>query len=112
VNPSTFGTGRYVEADLARTLERELTETERLRFGADADRRRLRTEVERLKGWFADPHALHAHCLRTLTEGQIAHLFGERMTEIVNRAEKAEAEIARMKLYFTGRPHRPPADPA
>jgi chromosome segregation ATPase len=30
-------------------LERELTETERLRFGADADRRRLRAEVERLK---------------------------------------------------------------
>jgi len=112
--------------DLARTLERELTETERLRFGADADRRRLRAEVERLKGAlalgqqncddayddlreerddaiaraekaeaaFADPHTLHAHCLRTLTEGQIAHLFGERMTEIVNRAEKAEAALA------------------
>jgi hypothetical protein len=30
-------------------LERELTETERLRFGADADRRRLRAEVERWK---------------------------------------------------------------
>jgi hypothetical protein len=37
-----------VPVDFARTLERELTETERLRFGADADRRRLRAEVERL----------------------------------------------------------------
>lgn len=80
--------------DLARILEKELTETERLRFGADADRRRLRAEVERLKGWLADPHALHAHCLRTLTDGQIAHLFGERMTEVANRADKAEAELA------------------
>ena len=143
-------------------LERELTETERLRFGADADRRRLRAEVERWQGIaaemsqerehnaneasrlraeverltakignqadrirylegatnhatgtplskaiaraekaeaaFADPHTLHAHCLRTLTEGQIAHLFGERMTEIVNRAEKAEAELAEAKV--------------
>jgi hypothetical protein len=35
--------------EFARTLERELTETERLRFGADADRRRLRAEVERWK---------------------------------------------------------------
>jgi hypothetical protein len=84
----------YVPASVARTLETELTKTERLRFGADADRRRLRAEVERLKEWLADPHNLHAHCLRTLTEGQIAHLFGERMTEIVNRAEKAEAELA------------------
>ena len=31
----------------------------------------------------------------------------------ITRAEKAEAEIARMKLYFTGSPHQPPpADPA
>jgi fused signal recognition particle receptor len=120
--------------DECEKLERELTETERLRFGADADRRRLRAEVERLtakignqadrirylegatnhatgtplskaiaraekaEAAFADPHTLHAHCLRTLTEGQIAHLFGERMTAIVNRAEKAEAELAEAKV--------------
>jgi hypothetical protein len=41
--------GDVVYADFARTLERELTETERLRFGADADRRRLSAEVERWK---------------------------------------------------------------
>ena len=41
-------TDHEVWREHARTLERELTETERLRFGADADRRRLRAEVERL----------------------------------------------------------------
>ena len=35
--------------DLARTLERELTETERLRFGADADRRQLRCDLSDAK---------------------------------------------------------------
>ena len=35
--------------DFARTLERELTETERLRFGADADRRRLRCDLSDAK---------------------------------------------------------------
>jgi hypothetical protein len=169
VNQFWSGNAANQMRDECEKLERELTETERLRFGADADRRRLRAElsavqaqhlheidelaaqakimqslraeVERLKFYiattiqpeehakvikdlralsdqlsdnlsavgaayntekaraekaeaaFADPHTLHAHCLRTLTEGQIAHLFGERMTEIVNRAEKAEAEL-------------------
>lgn len=33
--------------------------------------------------------------LHTVEKGRtvIAHLFGERMTEIVNRAERAEAEL-------------------
>jgi hypothetical protein len=51
----------------------------------------LRAEVERFKAALEDPQKLHAHCLRTLNEAQIAHLFGERMTAIVNRAERAEA---------------------
>jgi hypothetical protein len=51
----------------------------------------LRAEVKRFKAALEDPQKLHAHCLRTLNEGQIAHLFGERVTEIVNRAERAEA---------------------
>jgi cell division protein FtsB len=46
-----------------------------------------------------DPHAsasAQATWLRRRAElaAQIAHLFGERMTEIVNRAELAEAELA------------------
>jgi hypothetical protein len=57
----------------------------------------LMNRAERAEAAFADPHALHAHCLRTLNEGQIAHLFGARVTEIVNRAERAEAELAAAK---------------
>jgi hypothetical protein len=68
-----FATGAtmYSLAGEMKLIERELTETERLRFGADADRRRLRCELtaakaecERLKaadciqcdgkGWYAD----------------------------------------------------------
>jgi hypothetical protein len=62
-----------------------------------AERDQLRAEVERFKGWLSEPQALHAHCLRTLNEGQIAHLFGERMTEIVNRAERAEAIVGKLQ---------------
>ena len=42
-------------------LERELAETERLRFGADADRRRLRAEVERWKTVAAQMTAEREH---------------------------------------------------
>jgi hypothetical protein len=41
--------GDVVYADFARTLERELAETERLRFGADADRRQLRCDLSDAK---------------------------------------------------------------
>ena len=56
----------------------------------------MQARAEKAEAALTDPQQLHAHCLRTLNEGQIAHLFGERMTEIVNRAEKAEADTARM----------------
>jgi cell division protein FtsB len=55
-----------VEIDFARTLERELTETERLRFGADADRRQLRCELAAAKAELAvaenwvEHHSKHA----------------------------------------------------
>jgi hypothetical protein len=42
-------------------MERELAETERLRFGADADRRRLRAEVERWKTVAAQMTAEREH---------------------------------------------------
>jgi hypothetical protein len=54
-----------------------------------------RDRAEKAEAAFADPHALHAHCVRTLTDGQIAHLFGERMTEVANRADKAEDRVER-----------------
>jgi hypothetical protein len=75
----------YVPASVARTLERKLAETERLRFGADADRLRLRAEVERLKG--------------ALTLGQqncddAYDDLREERDEAIARAEKAEAALA------------------
>jgi DNA repair ATPase RecN len=65
----------------------------------------LTAERDQLRAALADPQQLHAHCLRTLNEGQIAHLFGERVTEIVNRAERAEAELAELHASFAGNVH-------
>jgi hypothetical protein len=76
----------------------ECAKIERELAARTAERDQLRAEVERFKGWLSEPQALHAHCLRTLNEAQIAHLFGERMTEIVNRAEKAEAQLHALRL--------------
>ena len=76
--------GVFVHAVFARRLERELAT--------------LTAERDQLRAALADPQQLHAHCLRTLNEGQIAHLFGGRMTEIVNRAERAEASLHALGL--------------
>ena len=81
----------------------------------DAELARLRSENERLKGknWLeraeerqgfiaraeraeaalADPHALHAHCVRTLTDAQVMHLFGERATVITNQRDALAKEL-------------------
>ena len=106
--------GAFVHSVFARALETELAtltaEVKRLKRAYEYDHKCLcevqdrcelwkqraqkaEAEVERLKSQVADPQKLHANCLRTLNEGQIAHLFGERMTEIVNRAERAEAAL-------------------
>ena len=45
--------------EFARTLERELAETERLRFGADADRRRLRCELAAASQAYECAMAIH-----------------------------------------------------
>jgi hypothetical protein len=79
--------------DLARTLERELTETERQRFGADADRRRLRAEVERLTAKIGN----QADRIRYL-EGATNHATGTPLSQAIARAEKAEAELAEAKV--------------
>ena len=55
---------------------------------------RANARADKAEAVLIDPQKLHAHCLRSLNEGQIAHLFGGKMTEIVHRAEKAEAELA------------------
>ena len=51
---------------------------------------------------FDDPHRLHAHCVRHLTDAQVAHLFGERMTEIQNDRDRLQSEnIALRELTAT-----------
>ena len=75
--------------DECEKLERELTETERLRFGADADRRRLRAEVERLTTKIGN----QADRIRYL-EGAINHATGTPLSKAIARAEKAEAAFA------------------
>jgi hypothetical protein len=89
--------GDYDHLELIEAMEKFRNDRENEFDAAEAECVALRTEVERFKAALADPHALHAHCVRTLTDGQIAHLFGERMTEVANRADKAEAELATEK---------------
>jgi chromosome segregation ATPase len=109
-NEREWWAGREIEK-----LERELTETERQRFGADADRRRLRAEVERWKTVAAkmseerEHNANEASRLRAdverLTakignqadrirylEGATNHATGTPLSQAIARAEKAEAE--------------------
>ena len=47
---------------------------------------------------FDDPHRLHAHCVRHLTDAQVAHLFGERMTEVANDRDRLEAANVALKI--------------
>ena len=70
----------------ARTLETELAA--------------MTARAERAEAALTDPQQLHVYCLRTLNEGQISHLFGERMTEIVNRAEKAEERLEWLERFL------------
>ena len=85
--------GKAVPSNFARTLERELAETERLRFGADADRRRLRAEVERLTTKIGN----QADRIRYL-EGATNHATGTPLSKAIARAEKAEAALAEAKV--------------
>jgi hypothetical protein len=98
--------------EFARILETELAETERLRFGADADRRRLRAEVERWKTVAAEMsqerehNANEASRLRAEVEQLNLELEANKLKgggcqcsddeacAHVRRAEKAEAELA------------------
>jgi chromosome segregation ATPase len=109
-------------------LERELTETERLRFGADADRRQLRCELtaakeeceellsvnatgaERLRFVLEENSRLRAEVERLTTkignqadrirylEGATNHATGTPLSKAIARAEKAEAELAEAKV--------------
>jgi hypothetical protein len=72
--------------DLARTLERELIETERLRFGADADRRRLRALSDQLSDNLS--------------------AVGAAYNAEKARAEKAEAEVERLTAKIANQADR------
>jgi hypothetical protein len=91
------------------TLERELAETERLRFGADADRRRLRAEVERWKTVAAQMTAEREHNANEASRlrAQLAAIeedgteehnaavgLRQKLVAALDRAEKAEAALA------------------
>jgi chromosome segregation ATPase len=107
--------------EFARTLERELAETERLRFGADADRRRLRCELSAAKaecerskfalveweakerGWSkavekdaAELARLRAQLAAIEEDGTEEHNAAvglrQQLVAALDRAEKAEAE--------------------
>jgi hypothetical protein len=95
--------------EFARTLEREITLLraeveldEDLQLATESSLKTAIDRAEKAEAAFADPQRLHAHCLRTLTDGQIAHLFGERMTEVANRADRAEAALSSPPL-LTGK---------
>jgi hypothetical protein len=98
-----------VEIDFARTLERELAETERLRFGADADRRRLRADVERWQGTAATMAQEREHnanvaqaiaAERDQLRAEVEHFKflhqceSESSVAAFARAYRAEAELA------------------
>lgn len=84
----------------------ELAEASAKLWEADALRYANNTEfwkdrTEKAEAALTDPQQLHVHCLRTLNEGQISHLFGERMTEIINRAEAAIRSERLWKEFIT-----------
>jgi DNA repair exonuclease SbcCD ATPase subunit len=69
-------------------LERQLTETERLRFGADADRRQLRCELTRLR----------AEVERWQT---VAATMSQEREHNANEASRLRAEVERLTPYVS-----------
>ena len=60
--------------------------------------KKLRAENAALRAKLDDPARLHAHCVRHLTDAQVAHLFGERMTAIQNDRDRLEAANVALKI--------------
>ena len=105
--------------DEMEVLERELAATERLRFGADADRRRLRAEVEKWQSVAATMSAEREHNaneagrLRAEVERLMATLSAieedgtsehnaavglrQNLVAVLALYERAEAELARLR---------------
>jgi hypothetical protein len=91
-----------VEIDFARTLERELAETERLRFSADADRRRLRCELAA-----AQAEALHYMAVAQKATDELIffradNLKAHQMTcAAALERDRLRAEVERLKVEDT-----------
>ena len=58
----------------------------------------LQSENAALRAKLDDPASLHAYCVRHLTDAQVAHLFGERMTAIQNDRDRLEAANVALKI--------------
>ena len=95
------------------TLETELAATERLRFAADADRRRLRAELAVAENW-VEHHSKHADDLiaenvklradleRFTGHGLLdCHAICDQRDAAIARAERAEAALADWSLLNT-----------
>jgi chromosome segregation ATPase len=95
-------------------LERELTETERQRFGADAERRRLRAELASKTACYdiacSEVQRLRAEVERLNAQVELddkAKLFLVRLNRSDRiRAEKAEAEVERLTAKIANQADR------
>jgi peptidoglycan/xylan/chitin deacetylase (PgdA/CDA1 family) len=93
----TFDGAELVPVDFARTLERELAETERLRFGADADRRRLRAFSDQLSDNLSAVGAAY-NAEKARAEKAEAALAAEREKVLVGSVALIEVKMERAKL--------------
>jgi hypothetical protein len=82
--------------DFARTLERELTETERQRFGADADRRQLRCELSAAKAEASHYMAVAQKATDELIFFRADNLKAHQMTCAAALERDAEREKVRV----------------
>jgi len=82
--------------DLARILERELAETERLRFGADADRRQLRCDLSDAKAEASHYMAVAQKATDELIFFRADNLKAHQMTCAAALERDAEREKVRV----------------
>jgi chromosome segregation ATPase len=82
-------------------LERELTETERLRFGADADRRRLRCDLSAAKAEASHYMAVAQKATDELIFFRADSLKAHQMTCAAGlERDSLRAELARLRALF------------
>jgi hypothetical protein len=88
--------------DFARTLERELTETERQRFGADADRRQLRCDLSDAKAEASHYMAVAQKTTDELIFFRADNLKAHQMTCAAGlERDSLRAEVERLTPYVS-----------